>query len=192
MCTLFAATHPDMTAALVMIGSYARRLWAPDYPWGPTAEERDRFCQTIIEQWGGPVGIEERAPSRALDPEFRSWWSAYLRMGASPGAAVALTRMNAEVDIRDVLPKIRVPDARHSPHGRSVLEDRRRALPGRTHSRARRWWSYRATIICPLLAIKSRCCRRSISFLQRFQGFHRFQGFQRFGSDGFRVLGTFD
>ncbi len=109
LCTLFAATHPEMTAALVMIGSYARRLWAPDYPWGPTVEERDRFCQTIIEQWGGPVGIDERAPSRALDPEFRSWWSAYLRMGASPGAAVALTRMNAEVDIRDVLPKIRVP-----------------------------------------------------------------------------------
>lgn len=109
LCTLFAATHPDMTAALVMIGSYARRLWAPDYPWGPTVEERDRFCQTIIEQWGGPVGIDERAPSRALDPEFRSWWSAYLRMGASPGAAVALTRMNAEVDIREVLPKIRVP-----------------------------------------------------------------------------------
>lgn len=109
LCALFAATHPDMTAALVMIGSYARRLWAPDYPWGPTLDERDRFCQTIIEQWGGPVGIDERAPSRALDPEFRQWWSAYLRMGASPGAAVALTRMNAEVDIRAVLPKVRVP-----------------------------------------------------------------------------------
>ena len=109
LCTLFAATHPEMTAALIMIGSYARRLWAPDYPWGPTADERDRFCQTIIEQWGGPVGIEERAPSRALDPEFRNWWAAYLRMGASPGAAVALTRMNAAVDIRAVLPKIRVP-----------------------------------------------------------------------------------
>jgi pimeloyl-ACP methyl ester carboxylesterase len=109
LCTLFAATHPEMTAALVMIGSYARRLWAPDYPWGRTVEERDRFCQTIIEQWGGPVGIEERAPSRALDAEFLAWWSAYLRMGASPGAAVALTRMNAEVDIRDVLPTIRVP-----------------------------------------------------------------------------------
>ena len=92
-----------------MIGSYARRLWAPDYPWGPTREERDRFCQTIIDEWGGPVGIDERAPSRALDPAFRDWWAAYLRMGASPGAAVALTRMNAEIDIRDVLPSIRVP-----------------------------------------------------------------------------------
>ena len=30
-------------------------------------------------------------------------------MGASPGAAVALTKMNAEIDVRDVLPSIRVP-----------------------------------------------------------------------------------
>jgi pimeloyl-ACP methyl ester carboxylesterase len=109
LCAVFAATHPEQTAALVMIGSYARREWAADYPWGPTAEERERFLRTIIDEWGGPVGIEERAPSRALDPDFRNWWAAYLRMGASPGAAVALTRMNAEVDVRDVLPAIRVP-----------------------------------------------------------------------------------
>ena len=92
-----------------MIGSYARRMWDHDYPWGPTPEERDRFCQTIIDEWGGPVGLEERAPSVAGDPAFREWWASYLRMGASPGAAVALTRMNAEIDIRDVLPSIRVP-----------------------------------------------------------------------------------
>jgi pimeloyl-ACP methyl ester carboxylesterase/DNA-binding winged helix-turn-helix (wHTH) protein len=109
LCALFAATHPGKTAGLVMLGSYARRLWAPDYPWGPTAEEREEFLHAIINEWGGPVGIDERAPSRALDPEFRSWWAAYLRMGASPGAAVALTRMNAEVDIRSVLPTITVP-----------------------------------------------------------------------------------
>jgi pimeloyl-ACP methyl ester carboxylesterase len=109
LCALFAATHPDMTAGLVMLGSYARRLWAPDYPWGPTVEEREEFLQAIVNEWGGPVGIDERAPSRALDPEFRNWWAAYLRMGASPGAAVALTRMNATVDIRGILPTISVP-----------------------------------------------------------------------------------
>ncbi len=109
LCAQFAATHPRQTAGLIMIGSYARRLRAPDYPWGPTEEDRDAFCQAIIREWGGPVGIDDRAPSRALDPDFRAWWAAYLRMGASPGAAVALTRMNAEVDIRNVLPNIRVP-----------------------------------------------------------------------------------
>jgi len=109
LCSLFAATYPRRTEALVMVGSYARRLRDADYPWGATPEEHDRFCQTIIDEWGGPVGIEERAPSRAHDPEFREWWASYLRMGASPGAAVALTRMNAEIDVRSVLPSIRVP-----------------------------------------------------------------------------------
>ena len=109
LCALFAATYPARTEAVVMIGSYARRLRDTDYPWGPTVEERDRFCQTLIEEWGGPVGIEVRAPSRANDPAFRSWWASYLRMGASPGAAVALTKMNAEIDVRAVLPSIKVP-----------------------------------------------------------------------------------
>jgi pimeloyl-ACP methyl ester carboxylesterase/DNA-binding winged helix-turn-helix (wHTH) protein len=109
LCSLFAATHPARTEALIMIGSYARRMVAPDYPWGVSHDERDRFCQTILDEWGGPVGIDDRAPSRAADPAFRDWWASYLRMGASPGAAVALTRMNAAIDVRGVLPSIRVP-----------------------------------------------------------------------------------
>jgi pimeloyl-ACP methyl ester carboxylesterase len=109
LCSLFAATYPEKTEALVMMGSYARRMWDAEYPWGTTQEERDRFCETILADWGGPVGLAERAPSMADDASFRAWWSAYLRMGASPGAAVALTRMNAAIDIRDVLPSIRVP-----------------------------------------------------------------------------------
>lgn len=109
LCTLFAATYPEKTAALVAIGSYARRLKDADYPWGRTPGEHDAFCRTILEQWGGPVGIEERAPSMADDSAFCEWWASYLRMGASPGAAVALTRMNAAIDVRDVLPSIQVP-----------------------------------------------------------------------------------
>jgi pimeloyl-ACP methyl ester carboxylesterase len=109
MSALFAATYPERTAALVMIGTYAKRIWAPDYPWAPTAEQRNHFFEEIQKNWGGPVGIEERAPSRRDDAQFREWWAAYLRTGASPGAAVALTKMNAEVDVRHVLPTIRVP-----------------------------------------------------------------------------------
>ncbi len=109
MCSLFAATYPERTIALVMIGSYARRLRGAGYPWGPTVAERDVFLDEIRNHWGGPVGLEERAPSVAQDPAFRQWWAAYLRRGASPGAAVALTRMNTEIDIRHVLPSVRVP-----------------------------------------------------------------------------------
>jgi DNA-binding winged helix-turn-helix (wHTH) protein/pimeloyl-ACP methyl ester carboxylesterase len=109
MCSLFAATYPEKTLALAMIGTYARRLWAPDYPWGPTLEERQAFHEEIQQHWGGPVGLEARAPSRLHDPQFRDWWATYIRMGASPGAALALTRMNADIDVRAVLPHVRVP-----------------------------------------------------------------------------------
>src|SRR5690349_13241307 len=109
MCSLFAATYPEKTLALVMIGTYAKRIRDAEYPWGPTAEQREHFFEVMRKQWGGPVGIEERAPSVAHDPQFRDWWATYLRMGTSPGAAVALTKMNAEIDVRNVLPSIRVP-----------------------------------------------------------------------------------
>lgn len=109
MCSLFAATYPDRTTALVMIGTYAKRIKDEDYPWGVSIEDREAFFEMMYRDWGKPVGIEERAPSMALDEEFRSWWATYLRMGASPGAAVALTKMNAEIDVRNVLPLVRVP-----------------------------------------------------------------------------------
>jgi len=109
MCSLFAATYPEKTSALVMIGTYAKRVRDEEYPWGPTIEEREHFFEVMRDQWGGPVGIDERAPSLANDPQFRDWWATYLRMGASPGAAVALTQMNAEIDVRSVLASIRVP-----------------------------------------------------------------------------------
>ncbi len=109
MCSLFAATYPEKTIALVMIGTYAKRIFDEDYPWAPSADSRQKFYELMQREWGGPVGIDERAPSVADDPHFREWWATYLRMGASPGAALALTKMNAEIDVRNVLPSIRVP-----------------------------------------------------------------------------------
>ncbi|HEX2488088.1 MAG TPA: alpha/beta fold hydrolase [Blastocatellia bacterium] len=109
MCSLFAATYPEKTIALVMVGSYARRLKGEGYPWGPTEADQELFFDEIRKNWGGPVGLEVRAPSVANDPAFRDWWAAYLRRGASPGAALALTKMNTEIDIRHVLPTVRVP-----------------------------------------------------------------------------------
>ena len=109
MCTLFAATHPTRTSALIMNGAFARRTWAPDYPWGPTEEQRQGFVDQVEREWGGPVGIDERAPSMAQDERFRQWWARFLRASASPAAAATLLRMNTEIDIRQLLPAIRVP-----------------------------------------------------------------------------------
>jgi len=109
MCVLFAATYPARTTAIVLLGGYARRQNAPDYPWGNTVEQHEAFLDESERDWGGPVGLVVRAPSRLGDPRFRENWARYIRMGASPGAALALTRMNAEIDVRPILDAIRVP-----------------------------------------------------------------------------------
>lgn len=109
MCALFAATYPDRAAGLVMIGSYARLIRAPDHPWGPSAEDYARHIDHVEREWGGPLGIEKRAPSVKDDEAFSRWWARFLRMSASPGAAAALLDINRELDLRHVLPAIRVP-----------------------------------------------------------------------------------
>jgi len=109
MCLLFAATYPERTIALALIGTYARRLIADDYPFGAAPEAYEAFLREIADGWGGPVGLEIRAPSLVDDERFRTWWADYLRMSASPGAALALTRMNGQIDVRPVLGAIGVP-----------------------------------------------------------------------------------
>lgn len=109
MCALFAATWPERTRALVMYGAYARRLRSTTYPWGPSEEEREAFHEQITREWGGPVAVELLARGAMDDERFCRWWAGYLRRSASPGAAVALARMNVGIDIRSILPTIRVP-----------------------------------------------------------------------------------
>ena len=109
MSLLFAATYPERTSALVLYGSYARRAWAPDHPFGRTDEEMGRIIETMEREWGGPVGVEIWVPSMAGDERFRHWWANYLRLAGSPGTAVSVMRMNMEIDVRHVLPIVRVP-----------------------------------------------------------------------------------
>ena len=109
MSAVFAATYPDRTTALIMMDAYARRVRAPDYPFGPTPEEHERWMARIESEWGTPFDIERRVPSLAHDERFRQYWASRLQRSASPGAAHALAVMNTAVDIRAVLPAIRVP-----------------------------------------------------------------------------------
>jgi pimeloyl-ACP methyl ester carboxylesterase len=109
MCALFAATYPERTAAFVGMGTYARRMWAPDYPIGFTSPSH--WHEPRPEEWGMPAArqfLSERAPSIAQDEEAVRWYASYLVRGASPTAAAQLTAMNRRIDVRAVLPSIRV------------------------------------------------------------------------------------
>ena len=107
--TLFAATYPERTAALVLLGCFARSTWAPDYPFKPTREDFDAWLDDLERHWGGPFDLSEGAPSVAQEDWAREWFAAYLRFGVSPRSAIKFTRLMLDVDVRDILPSVRVP-----------------------------------------------------------------------------------
>ena len=114
---LFAATYPERVSALVLYAAYASEVRKPDYPWPPTAEaffaNLDTRARTVHETWGSDAEtvtlINDMGPSAVGDSAFRAWFSTFLRLGASPGAAIALERMDGMIDVRHILPAIRVP-----------------------------------------------------------------------------------
>ena len=111
---LFAATYPQRALGLVLFGTAARFAWAPDFPWGLSDElwrerldQMDRewgtreFAEWVVGTWG--------APTRVQDERLVRWLTSYTKRAASPGAAMALSRMNRPMDVRHVLPAIHMP-----------------------------------------------------------------------------------
>jgi class 3 adenylate cyclase len=148
MSMLFAAAYPERTVGLCTFGSTARRLYDPDYPWAPTWEERRETIAEVERQW--TTGLDWEAVAPSLDAAGLAELSRYYRRCASPGAAVALIEMNSFVDVRDVLPAIRVPTVvMHRTGDRDAHVDEGRYIaahipgarfvecPGADHS----WWT---------------------------------------------------
>ena len=113
MCMLFAATYPERVSGLVLYNPVAKGTWSPDYPWAATEDESRKQLASYAELWGTPALVEEMmrvmAPTRLADEEFMQGWLRQMRLAASPSSAQAIARMATEIDIRDVLPTIRVP-----------------------------------------------------------------------------------
>ncbi|MHA7056506.1 alpha/beta fold hydrolase [Aquimarina sp. M1] len=107
---LFSATYPDRVISLLTFGVFARRRYSEDYPWAPTDQERKEVYDMIEDNWGGgEMNLESLAPTKADDKTFMDWLASYFRSGASPKAALNLTKMNTQVDIVDILGSIKVP-----------------------------------------------------------------------------------
>jgi pimeloyl-ACP methyl ester carboxylesterase len=104
LAALFAASHPQRCRSLIMSGAFAKFS-----SWFPTAEAFDRFLKYIATDWGSGATAINMAPSRKDDPAFRAWWGRRERSSASPSAAIALMRINSQIDISSVLPSVQVP-----------------------------------------------------------------------------------
>lgn len=111
MSFLFAATYPARTRALVLYGSYAKRSRSADYPFGWSDDQWATVLGNIERRWGTPEGINVSlwAPSIAQDEKRAGRAAAYIRAGGSPGTVLAVMSMNREIDVREILPSVRVP-----------------------------------------------------------------------------------
>jgi pimeloyl-ACP methyl ester carboxylesterase len=108
MCCLFAATHPERTTALALYGTYAKRQDPdPDYPWAATRLQREEYAAQVEREWGAESDLSSYVSD--ADEVTIQWWRRRARASASPGAARDLILMNSQIDVRHVLPTIRVP-----------------------------------------------------------------------------------
>jgi len=106
---LFSRAHTERAQALIMYGSWARRLSGPDYPWGLNEEQLDEVLARMERGWATGEWWDGGRPSRFDDERHRKWWGRYLRMAASPAMAQSAIRMNCRIDVRDLLPTISLP-----------------------------------------------------------------------------------
>jgi len=104
MAVLFAATYPKRCRALVLYGAFARFA-----SWIPTADGLNALLEYIEKAWGSGGSLATFAPTHQHDPALQQWWGRDERLGASPAAAIALMRMNSQIDISDILSSVHVP-----------------------------------------------------------------------------------
>jgi class 3 adenylate cyclase len=109
LAVLFAAEHPERVSTLALYAGLAKFTQGNGYElgWSPAAIQL--YLSATEDGWGSAEGAALLAPSLAEDEAYRSWFSRLLRLGASPGRAVSLMRMNTELDVRDRLDSLRAP-----------------------------------------------------------------------------------
>jgi class 3 adenylate cyclase len=124
MSALVAATHPERVSALVLYGAMGRTTEAPDYPWASPADAlRESAAEFIAPYWGQqPEGMVELfAPSLAEDPQVIEHTARMERAAASPAMIQKIFEMFLDIDVRSVLPTIRVPTLVLHRHGDRVV-----------------------------------------------------------------------
>ena len=109
MAMVFAATYPARVRALVMVNPYPRFTRADDYPWGFDAGNFDMVMERTRRLLGKGMLLRQFAPSLLADAALVEQELRYERQAASPGTAMAMTRMINLIDVRSVLPTITVP-----------------------------------------------------------------------------------
>ena len=97
---LFAATHPSRTAALVVLEGFADTSGIPHL---------EEAIAAVVEMWGKGEYEYVVNPDMPWNEEIRATWARYERLAASPGTVALMMPLLSEVDVRALLPTVRVP-----------------------------------------------------------------------------------
>ena len=109
MAVMAAAAHPNRIASLVILNGFARFARADGYPAGLPETHHEVFAADVEKNWGTGKLVPLFAPSLAGRPGFEDWWGRVERYGATPRLARARIEAVLQLDVRNLLPLVRVP-----------------------------------------------------------------------------------
>jgi class 3 adenylate cyclase len=110
MSMLFAASYPERTEALLLVGAEVKEETTDDWHWGEaTREEFESYIGLLGDRWGLGTAAPLYFPDDP-DPEGTQQWFGKLQTASmTPRDATAFQRMAFEIDVRDVVPAVHVP-----------------------------------------------------------------------------------
>jgi class 3 adenylate cyclase len=137
LAVLFAASHPDLVRALVLITPTPRVVRGPGYEWAQSVEERRAMVQAVVEYWASSSPKQPWGGFAGQDEQRRRLLARHRRLSMTPDAAAASLAMVGELDVRDALPSVQCPtlvlhrasdayvDERHSRYAAAHIPDAR-------------------------------------------------------------------
>lgn len=105
MSAFFAASHPDRVSHLVLLGGLPKFTRSDDYRHGIP----EKGIAALADLYATGTLFAAAAPSWAQGPADLAAAARFERLSCSPGNFRALLEMNAKLDVRHVLPEIKVP-----------------------------------------------------------------------------------
>ena len=145
MSILFAATYPERTKALLLVGAEVKEEVTEDWPWGEaTSAEHAAAMETLPGRWGKGLAASVLLPNEPDEEAAKAWLGRLQTASMTPRDAIAFMQMGLEIDVRDVVPSVRVPTLIVHRADDPSATSRMRGISHST-SRAQGTWSCRAT-----------------------------------------------
>ncbi|MFO7572724.1 MAG: adenylate/guanylate cyclase domain-containing protein [Gaiellaceae bacterium] len=124
LSALYAASHPGLVRALIMVSPVPRPMEGPGYEWAQSLERRASMVKAVIEHWGTSSPDQPWATFAGGDERTRRSWARYLRLAMSPGGAAATLATHGETDVRELLPSVQCPTLVLRPASDTFFDER--------------------------------------------------------------------